>query len=137
MAEGDPVMAQEEGAAALPATGMAAAPEAAPVAAPVVAPVVAPVAATVPVDPQLVTVLASGVKVKWRLPRMRACNEPKDPNKPDDGKICAGHLKRHVSKEAELISRYGAKAELYRCERCKTIYLPNAEETPRSGMLSY
>jgi hypothetical protein len=32
---------------------------------------------------------------------------------------------------------YGPDAELYRCEKCKTIYLPNEQEEPRSGTLAF
>lgn len=76
--------------------------------------------------------LADGTKIRQRAPRMRACNE-----KDAKGKMCAGHLKRWYFFGEEIKSRYGAQAEIYRCERCKTIYLPNPEEDPRSGTLSY
>ncbi len=77
-------------------------------------------------------VLSDGAKVKVRLPRMRACNE-----KGDKGKICAGHLKRWYFFGEAVKEKYGAKAEIYRCERCKTLYLPNPDEVPRSGTLAY
>jgi hypothetical protein len=91
------------------------------------APVEAPAA-----DPQLVATLSDGTKVKQRLPRMRACNE-----KDAKGKICAGHLKRWFFFGEEVKQKYGAEAEIYRCEHCKTLYLPNSDETPRTGTLSY
>ena len=81
---------------------------------------------------ELVTTLATGVKVKRRMPRMRACNE-----KDEKGKLCAGHLKRWYFFGGEVKEKFGATAEIYRCERCKTLYLPNAEEEPRTGTLSY
>ena len=74
----------------------------------------------VPVS-ELVATLSDGTKVKRRIPRMRACNE-----KDDKGKLCAGHLKRWYF--------YG---DVYRCEHCKTLYLPNPEEAPRTGTLAY
>jgi hypothetical protein len=84
-----------------------------------------------PPDPNLLETLASGTKVKRRIPRQRACNEP------DKKKICAGHLKRWYELDEEARNRFGADAEIYRCERCHTLYLPNDEETPRTGTLAY
>jgi hypothetical protein len=90
-----------------------------------------PVAAPA-LDPQLVTTLSDGKKVKTRLLKQRACNE-----KDDKGKVCAGHLKRWYFFGQELAERFGKNVEIYRCENCKTLYLPNPEETPRSGTLAY
>ncbi len=81
---------------------------------------------------ELAATLSDGTKVKRRLLRMRACGE-----KDEKGKLCAGHLKRWYFFGDEVKSKYGAGAEIYRCERCKTLYLPNPEEEPRSGTLSY
>ncbi|MCW5983333.1 MAG: hypothetical protein KIT09_34900 [Bryobacteraceae bacterium] len=88
-------------------------------------------AAAVP-DENLVATLSDGVKVKVRIPRQRACNE-----KDAKGEICAGHLKRWYFFGDEVKQRWGAEAEVYRCEHCKTLYLPNPEETPRTGTLSW
>jgi hypothetical protein len=94
-----------------------------------------PVEAT-PVAPaarnDVVATLSDGTKVKQRLVRMRACNE-----KDGKGKLCAGHLKRWYFFGEEVSRLYGADAEIYRCERCKTLYLPNPEETPRTGTLCW
>ncbi len=79
---------------------------------------------------ELIDTLADGRKVKRRFPRMRACNE-----KDDKGKLCAGHLKRWYFAPEELKARFGD--EIYRCERCHTLYLPAAGEEPRSGTLAY
>ena len=76
--------------------------------------------------------LADGTKVKERAPRMRACNE-----KDAKGKLCAGHLKRWYFFGEELTRQYGEDAEIYRCEKCRTIYLPNSEEVPRTGTLAW
>jgi hypothetical protein len=69
-------------------------------------------------------------KVKYKKPYQRACNE-----KDDKGKICAGHLKRwfYLSDAIEqacgdVKAAWGPKAEVYRCEHCKTLYLPNPED---------
>jgi hypothetical protein len=81
---------------------------------------------------ELVATLSDGTRVKRRLPRMRACLE-----KDDKGKLCAGHLKRWYFFGDEIRKLYGPDAEIYRCERCKTLYLPNPEEEPRTGTLAY
>ena len=60
------------------------------------------------------------------------CNE-----KDDKGKLCAGHLKRWYFFGDEVKRKFGADAEVYRCEHCKTLYLPNKEEEPRTGTLSF
>lgn len=67
-----------------------------------------------------------------RVLRQRACNE-----KNDKGKLCAGHLKRWYFYGEDFRSEFGVGAELYRCEKCKTIYLPNPEEAPRTGTLAW
>lgn len=76
--------------------------------------------------------LSDGTKILRRLPRMRACGL-----RDAKGKICAGHLKRWYFFGEELKAKYGEQAEIYRCENCKTIYLPCEEESPRSPILSF
>lgn len=83
-------------------------------------------------DPQLVANLSDGTKVKRRLLRMRACNELNE-----KGKVCAGHLKRWYFFGDEVKQLFGSDAEIYRCEHCKTLYLPDECEEPRSGTLRY
>lgn len=83
-----------------------------------------------PTDIQLT--LADGTKVKQRLPRMRACNE-----RNAKGKLCAGHLKRWYKLTDAARQQFGPDAELYRCERCHTIYVPNPDEQPRTGTLAW
>jgi len=68
--------------------------------------------------------------VKRRVPRMRACDE-----KDEKGEICAGHLKRWFRASRQVIDQFGD--ELYVCERCRTIYLPNSQEAPRTGTLAW
>lgn len=80
----------------------------------------------------LILTLSDGTKVKRRVPRQRACNEPGE-----KGKICAGHLKRWFSFGDEVRGKFGAEAEVYRCEHCRTLYLPAEGEEPRSGTLSW
>jgi hypothetical protein len=79
---------------------------------------------------ELVDTLGGGAKVKRRFPRMRACNE-----KDEKGKLCAGHLKRWYFAPQEIRAKFGE--EIYRCEHCKTLYLPSPEEEPRTGTLSF
>jgi hypothetical protein len=84
-----------------------------------------------PPDPSLLETLPSGTKVKMRKPRQRACNEPLKKD------ICAGHLKRWYEPNEETRQRFGTEVEIYRCEKCHTLYLPNREEVPRTGTLAY
>jgi hypothetical protein len=66
-------------------------------------------------------------KVKIKKLGQRACNE-----KNEKGKFCGGHLKRWfymsdvVEKECGDVEKaWGPDAEVYRCEFCQTLYLPN------------
>jgi len=61
---------------------------------------------------------------------MRACDE-----KDEKGEICSGHLKRWFHHSSQMQQRFGD--EIYRCERCHTIYLPNSQEIPRTGTLAW
>ena len=83
----------------------------------------------VPVS-ELVDTLSDGTKVKRRVPRMRACNE-----KDAKGKLCAGHLKRWYDYPKEVSKIVGPKAEIYRCEFCKTLYRPDPAQQPQSFTL--
>ena len=102
---------------------------------------VAPVKETAPPSPEVPQLPHHKVKVK--KPLQRACNE-----KDAKGKFCGGHLKRWFyladvveQKCGDVKEAYGADAELYRCEHCKTVYLPSPED-PRGinvagkGMIS-
>jgi len=81
---------------------------------------------------ELVETLTDGTKVKRRFHRMRACNE-----KDAKGKLCAGHLKRWYFFGEEVKKKFGTEAEIYRCEHCKTLYLPPLDVAPRSGTLCW
>lgn len=81
---------------------------------------------------EVLDTLSNGIKVKRRMLRMRACTE-----KDAKGKMCRGHIKRWFTPSEELRFRYGAKAEIYRCERCKTIYLANPAEPARTQTMSW
>lgn len=69
-------------------------------------------------------------KLKYKIAFQRACNE-----KDEKGKLCGGHLKRwfYMADALEQVcgdvrQAFGEKAEIYRCEHCRTLYLPNEEE---------
>jgi hypothetical protein len=69
-------------------------------------------------------------KVKIKKVGQRSCNE-----KDAKGKFCGGHLKRwfYMTDAVEqacgdVAKAWGPNAEVYRCEHCKTLYLPNREE---------
>ena len=84
-------------------------------------------------DPNLLATLEDGTKIKYRVPRQRACNNPGKNNN-----ICRGHLKRWYEFGTEVSQHLkGATGEVYRCERCQTLYLPNVEEVARTGTLAY
>jgi len=78
-------------------------------------------------------------KVKIKLPLQRSCNQ-----KDDKGKICGGHLKRWfyavdtVERACGDIERaWGKRAEVYRCEHCKTLYLPNPTEPKHKNVAGF
>ena len=77
--------------------------------------------------------LTDGTVVKRRMVRQRACDEPTGKK----GKICAGHLKRWYGYGEELVARFGRDPEIYRCERCQILYLPNEGEIARTGTLAF
>src|SRR3954471_6332026 len=70
-------------------------------------------------------------KVKIKKPGQRSCNE-----KNEKGKFCGGHLKRWFYSEdaverecSDAEKAWGPDREVYRCEHCKTLYLPTPGET--------
>ena len=90
--------------------------------------------AEAPPEPKnFVARLSDGTVVKRRIVRQRACDESKGKK----GKICAGHLKRWYGFGEELAAQFGRDVEVYRCERCQILYLPNEDETARTGTLAF
>ena len=81
-------------------------------------------------DGELVPSQLAKHKVKYKKPFQRACNE-----KDEKGKLCGGHLKRWFymadvleQKCGDVRQAFGDKAEIYRCEHCRVVYLPSPEE---------
>jgi hypothetical protein len=69
------------------------------------------------------------IKIKEKKPGQRACDE-----KDAKGKFCVGHLKRWDTPTADVVQQVGKNAELYRCERCHTLYQPVAEDRSSAGL---
>ena len=84
-----------------------------------------------PEPKNLVLRLSDGTAVKRRLLRQRACDEPAGK------KICAGHLKRWYGYGGEVVANFGQDPEIYRCERCKILFVPNENESARTGTLAF
>ena len=71
-------------------------------------------------------------KIKMKKRTQRACDE-----KDEKGKLCCGHLKRWYDYPKEIEKLIGPKAEIYRCEFCKTLYKPDLSSGPHSYTLRY
>jgi hypothetical protein len=78
------------------------------------------------------------LKVKGKKPGQRACDE-----KDAKGELCVGHLKRwyyyhpqrlsRTPQEDEAIKEFGRNGEVYRCERCHTVYRPVPADRSTAG----
>jgi hypothetical protein len=71
-------------------------------------------------------------KIKPKKATQRACDE-----KDAKGKLCCGHLKRWYDYPKEIAELVGPKAEIYRCEFCKTLYRPDFSKPPHSYTVRY
>jgi hypothetical protein len=78
-------------------------------------------------------------KVKIKKLGQRACNE-----KDVKGKFCGGHLKRWfygadvLEQECGCIEKeWGPDREVYRCEFCRTLYLPNPEDVRGANVAAF
>lgn len=69
------------------------------------------------------------IKFKEKKSGQRACDE-----KDAKGKLCVGHLKRWYTPTEEVLKAAGKDAEIYRCERCKTLYRPVPEDRSSAGL---
>ena len=77
-------------------------------------------------------------KIKEKKHGQRACDE-----KDAKGELCMGHLQRWwyyhplrltASEEEEAaLKEFGKNAEVYRCERCHTLYRPVAADNSTAG----
>ena len=69
------------------------------------------------------------IKIRDKKPGQRACDV-----KGEKGKLCVGHLKRWAAPTAEALQAAGPGAEIYRCERCKALYLPVGGDDSSAGL---
>jgi len=74
----------------------------------------------------------SAPKIKVKKATQRSCDE-----QDAKGKLCCGHLKRWYDYPKEIEALVGRKAEIYRCEFCKTLYKPDLSRPPHSYTLRY
>ena len=95
--------------------------------------------ATINQTPEIMPAQLPHHKVKFKQPMQRACNE-----RNAKGKLCGGHLKRwsygsDVKEQAcgDITAAWGRGVEVYRCEHCKTLYLPNAEDLGGRNVAGY
>jgi len=78
------------------------------------------------------------IKIKEKKPGQRACDQ-----KDAKGELCVGHLKRwyyddphrlsSTGEEEEALKAFGRAAEVYRCERCHTLYRPALADHSTAG----
>ena len=104
-----------------------------PAAVPAAAPTPAAAAAPAPPVPVATEDLKPpDPKIKMKKRTQRACDE-----KNEKGKLCCGHLKRWYDYPKDVEKLIGKKAEVYRCEFCKTLYKPDLSSGPHSYTLRY
>ena len=82
------------------------------------------------------------LKVKEKKPGQRACDQ-----KDAKGELCLGHLKRWYyyhpirltssDEEAAALKEFGEGAEIYRCERCHTLYRAVPADNSTAGQKFY
>jgi len=66
---------------------------------------------------------------KEKKPGQRACDV-----KDAKGEFCVGHLKRwYYPADSDVAKELGAGKEIYRCERCHTLYVPAAADDSTAG----
>jgi hypothetical protein len=71
----------------------------------------------------------TGTEIKEKKPGQRACDQ-----KDAKGKLCVGHLKRwYYAPDSEIAKELGPNAEIYRCERCHTLYRPASTDDSTAG----
>lgn len=69
------------------------------------------------------------ITFKEKKPGQRACDE-----KDAKSKLCVGHLKRwYYPADSEAAKELGEGQEIYRCERCHTLYKAAATDDSTAG----
>jgi hypothetical protein len=89
-------------------------------------------AAAATAAPTAESTASTPLKIKAKKATQRSCDE-----KDAKGKLCCGHLKRWYDYPKEIAVVVGPKAEIYRCEFCKTLYKPDLSQPPHSYTLRY
>ena len=68
------------------------------------------------------------IAFKEKKAGQRACDE-KNPK----GNLCLGHLKRWYQPDPAVLKELGNNTEIYRCERCHTLYRPSPADDSTAG----
>lgn len=68
------------------------------------------------------------LNLREKKPGQRACDV-----KDEKGKLCVGHLKRWYTPDQATAKELGPNAEVYRCERCHTLYRAAATDDSTAG----
>lgn len=69
------------------------------------------------------------ITVKEKKPGQRACDE-----RDAKGELCVGHLKRWFTPDKDTLKQVGAGVEIFRCERCHTLYRPAPTDDSSAGL---
>jgi hypothetical protein len=69
------------------------------------------------------------IKLRDKKPGQRACD-----TRDAKGKLCLGHLKRWYTASEDVVKQLGAQAEIYRCERCHTLYHALPDDHSSAGL---
>ena len=67
--------------------------------------------------------------LKEKKPGQRACDE-----KDAKGELCNGHLKRWFTPDDQTLEQVGKDIEIFRCERCHTLYRPASTDDSSAGL---
>jgi hypothetical protein len=75
------------------------------------------------------TVSPEALRIKVKKAGQRACDE-----KDAKGKLCVGHLKRWDRPTEEVVREVGKDVQVFRCERCHTLYRPAPDDRSSAGL---
>jgi hypothetical protein len=67
------------------------------------------------------------IEFREKKPGQRACDV-----RNEKGELCVGHLKRWYTPDEAVVAELGA-GEVYRCERCRALYRPAANDDSTAG----